>query len=379
MNQQAVCSCLPNYLGSPPDCRPECTVSSECALTRACTNQKCVDPCPGLCGLNADCKVLNHSPICACKNQFTGDPFTRCFPVTSKPVTIKKENLLPSEKIKDERNEDQEFLYQAISAITTEVATPTPCFPSPCGPFAECRDVRGIPSCSCMPNYIGTPPNCKPECSINSECAAEQACINEKCRNPCAGSCGVSAICNVYNHVPVCTCPEGFSGDPFISCQLLPPPTRKSFCAFPFGITIKRAKLNKMCEFDLTEAPIVDACNPSPCGPNTRCNNGICTCLAEYQGDPYIGCRPECVLNNDCPNERACIRNRCQDPCAGTCGQSALCNVYNHVPMCSCPAGMTGNAFVMCMVARGQFPSLCLQIFTQPLFASTNLFLQNWK
>ena len=98
VNQQAVCSCLPNYLGSPPDCRPECTVSSECSLSRACVNQKCVNPCPGLCGNNADCKVLNHSPICACKVQFTGDPFTICFPVTSKlsdqPIITKLQHFL---------------------------------------------------------------------------------------------------------------------------------------------------------------------------------------------------------------------------------------------------------------------------------------------
>ena len=96
-----------------------------------------------------------------------------------------------------------------------------------------------------------------------------------------------------------------------------------------------------------------DPCNPSPCGPNAQCNNGVCTCLAEYQGDPYLDCRPECVLNTDCPLTQTCLRNKCVDPCIGTCGQNAVCNVYNHVPMCSCPAGMTGNAFVFCNPFRG--------------------------
>lgn len=79
INGQAVCSCLPNYIGSPPSCRPECTVSSECSLDKACVNQKCVDPCPGVCGLNAKCVVKNHSPICSCDLTYTGDPFTRCY------------------------------------------------------------------------------------------------------------------------------------------------------------------------------------------------------------------------------------------------------------------------------------------------------------
>lgn len=89
-------------------------------------------------------------------------------------------------------------------------------------------------------------------------------------------------------------------------------------------------------------------CNPSPCGPNTLCSDGICTCLPEYHGDPYSGCRPECVLNTDCPRDKSCVRNKCIDPCPGTCGQNAECSVINHIPTCSCLVNFTGNAFVLC-------------------------------
>jgi len=88
VNGQAVCSCLPTYIGSPPGCRPECTVSSECPQNRACVNQKCVDPCPGTCGINAQCSVINHSPICSCTTGFTGDPFTRCFAIPRKIICL---------------------------------------------------------------------------------------------------------------------------------------------------------------------------------------------------------------------------------------------------------------------------------------------------
>lgn len=77
-NGQAVCSCLPTYVGAPPGCRPECTVSTDCATNRACENNKCVDPCPNSCGQGTTCRVVNHSPICMCKPGFSGDPFTRC-------------------------------------------------------------------------------------------------------------------------------------------------------------------------------------------------------------------------------------------------------------------------------------------------------------
>lgn len=88
INQQAVCSCLLNFVGTPPSCRPECVISSECSSDKACINQKCVDPCIGSCGQNAECRVRNHSPLCACKTDFTGDPFTRCFRMPCKNLLL---------------------------------------------------------------------------------------------------------------------------------------------------------------------------------------------------------------------------------------------------------------------------------------------------
>lgn len=98
-----------------------------------------------------------------------------------------------------------------------------------------------------------------------------------------------------------------------------------------------------------------DLCNPSPCGPNAECLNGNCNCLPEFQGDPYSGCRPECSQNFECDREKACIKNKCVNPCPGTCASTAVCNVINHIPMCSCPERTTGNAFVECRPLSGSF------------------------
>lgn len=103
-----------------------------------------------------------------------------------------------------------------------------PCVPSPCGPNAECRNANGVPSCSCLATYIGQPPNCRPECTINSECPSQQACINQKCRDPCPGACGFNADCHVLNHIPSCVCIDGYVGNPFTSCSPKPP-ERKLF------------------------------------------------------------------------------------------------------------------------------------------------------
>lgn len=95
-------------------------------------------------------------------------------------------------------------------------------------------------------------------------------------------------------------------------------------------------------------------CVPSPCGANAICKeqNGIgsCTCIEDYTGNPYESCRPECVINTDCPSNRACIRNKCQDPCPGTCGQNADCQVINHLASCMCRPGYTGDPFRHCHI-----------------------------
>lgn len=98
-----------------------------------------------------------------------------------------------------------------------------PCVPSPCGPYSQCRNTNGVPSCSCLSEYIGQPPSCRPECLLNSECPSNQACIKQKCQDPCPGSCGLNAECHVTNHMPICQCYENYIGDPFTQCRPKPP------------------------------------------------------------------------------------------------------------------------------------------------------------
>lgn len=214
VNSQAVCSCSPTYIGSPPGCRPECVLSSECLSTRACVNQKCIDPCIGACGANAKCRVNNHSPVCFCDFGLIGNPNSRCY--QSPP----RKNMLYFFKL------NPNVVVLTAAPVVNDVVPVNPCYPSPCGPYSQCQPNEQIPSCSCLPSYFGTPPNCRPECTINSDCLSNKACLNERCRDPCPGSCGHSTRCNVNNHTPVCTCIEGYIGDPFISCYPKPSPRK---------------------------------------------------------------------------------------------------------------------------------------------------------
>lgn len=99
-----------------------------------------------------------------------------------------------------------------------------PCAPSPCGPNSQCRVIGTQAACSCLPQYTGRPPNCRPECTINSECPSNLACTNERCVDPCPGLCGTNARCTVINHNAVCFCKQGYIGDPFSGCELPIPP-----------------------------------------------------------------------------------------------------------------------------------------------------------
>lgn len=206
VNGQSVCSCVVGYLGSPPTCRPECVISSECPLNQACSNQKCVDPCAGTCGINALCQVVNHNPICSCRTLQTGDPFIRCLPIR------KIFNVIKSSKSNFKLSAEDEPPVVLVNS----------CIPSPCGPNSQCRVSGDSPSCSCLPEFTGSPPNCRPECINNAECANTLACINQKCIDPCPGICGTNAECRVVSHTPNCVCLPGYIGDPFSQCLLQP-------------------------------------------------------------------------------------------------------------------------------------------------------------
>lgn len=117
-------------------------------------------------------------------------------------------------------------LCTCICTLTLSVSAPklpqtpyNPCMPSPCGSNSECRVVDKRPVCSCLPGMLGAPPNCRPECIIHADCPTKLACVQNKCRDPCAGSCGFNTHCTVVNHQPVCACLPGYQGDPFSGCN----------------------------------------------------------------------------------------------------------------------------------------------------------------
>lgn len=79
--------------------------------------------------------------------------------------------------------------------------------------------------------------------------------------------------------------------------------------------------------------------------------------MPEYFGDPYSGCRPQCVINSECPSHLACLNNKCKDPCPGVCALNAECRVINNVPTCHCMIGYVGNPLTRCHIEEPSPPS----------------------
>lgn len=97
----------------------------------------------------------------------------------------------------------------------------------------------------------------------------------------------------------------------------------------------------------------VSPCSGSICGANAICEDrygvAICSCKRTYIGQPP-NCRPECVTNSECSSNKACINYKCEDPCAGLCGFNANCVVRQHLPFCTCLENYEGNPYNECRI-----------------------------
>lgn len=192
----------------------------------------------------------------------------------------------------------------------------------PCGPNAECHANGMDYTCKCMPDMINQPPNCRAECTSDSHCADDMMCIKHHCKESCGyGVCGPYAKCRVEEHKPICECIEDYTGDPYLGCSL-----------------------------NQTDSPDYSLCDSTTCGKNTMCieqdGEAVCFCLPNYYGNPdesEEGCMPKCKENSDCPTDSACMANECRDPCPAICPENSDCQIENHMPMCTCKPGYTGD------------------------------------
>ncbi|XP_055644665.1 neurogenic locus notch homolog protein 3 [Toxorhynchites rutilus septentrionalis] len=346
-----VCSCPAGYSGNPlTQCRrSECLDSSECRGDQACKAGNCVNPCSGVCGTNANCETRNHVPVCSCPRHMTGDPFVSC-------------RLIDPEEL---------------------------CRPSPCGSNTKCEVINNVPTCSCLVGFIGSPlTGCRHECESDIECGTQEFCSQYKCVSACS-QCGKGASCTrVTNHRAICECPKGHIGSPYTGCRaecygdsdcfpgkpaciygVCKNPCEGS-CGINANCNLRGLTPVCSCPRDMTGDPFVscrpftkeDLCSPNPCGVNAMCTPGydrsnrerpVCTCPPGFTGNALSNCvRGECLSDSECPDHRACIDYQCKDPCISQCGTGAQCQSKRHIAVCTCPVGTQGDALTQCRAIK---------------------------
>ncbi|KAI2804698.1 hypothetical protein BLOT_003686 [Blomia tropicalis] len=326
LDHVAVCECLPGYFGNPNDerfgCRPiECSTHNECKSSQVCSNYKCTNPCRqnrGLCGDNAFCSAEKHSAVCRCMDGFEGDPVVGCRRINHCAKQVCHRTGICINKISG---------FECLCPPDKSIGTP-----------------YGEPGCR-GPNEC---PNGNSDCPPSAVCEPNQHGLL-MCQNPCEqpDACGPNALCSIQNRQRVCTCPDGFAGNPkelrrgcvrtSVSCQT------ESQC--PGGMVCDSGKCRPPC-FSNKDCAINEKCFDRrcllQCSHDQECLNGeICN-----GNRCQVGCRND----NECSYKEACILNNCKNMCdtPTSCGANAQCTMVAHQPVCTCPPGFTGDAKIGC-------------------------------
>ena len=343
VNHRAICACRAGYSGNPNIFCAEvgCSDDDSCRSDEACVNGECINPCVyrDPCALTARCYAENHVAACRCPEGMQGDPFTRCEPIGCRS---------DSECAMTQRCQNRQCVDVCL-------------YDSQCAPNAECLAVRHQAVCRCPPHLpLGNPRfSCEPrlppvvaepECRTDADCGPQLACLEERCQNPCAvlDPCHRSAECRVVDTVPrsiTCVCRPGFVMDLDGRCRPVALPTPPG-CTANSDCPSTEACFNRQCR------------SPCNCGSNAECtvtnHRAVCSCRQGYEGNANIACHAiGCRGNSECPSHQACINSECVNPCLvrNDCGLNAECYVRDHNSFCRCLPGYEGDPQGRCLIA----------------------------
>lgn len=285
----------------------QCSSNADCAENLSCFKNQCSDPCNTLkCAQNAICSVSDHFGSCSCIPGHLGDPLDLnlgCFKVEC-------------------INDDECPLNKYCNGQTNRCSEP--CERMACGK-GVCEVQQHRATCICNPGFV----------LIETKCVDIDECLS----NPCH----LSAICKNLIGSYACQCKQGTISDP-----------KTGGCRKPGDCFVDSdCPDSAICENNRCKNP----CELSrACGKNANCiaegHRAVCTCPLRTIGDANNECiQLECVEDADCSSKKACINNQCQNPCSleKVCGEKANCAIENHVAICSCQAGTTGNPLLGCV------------------------------
>ena len=164
----------------------------------------CKSPCgaTSVCPPNEHCVANLHKASCQCKNKLV--------------INSAGELTCPGRQDNRPDNTCQSDDSCPPHLACVNKICQTPCHHAACPPGKTCHVLNHKALCMCGRE-------CESSVSIclkDRGCPPDQACINYKCQDPCAGlSCPGNTPCVVEDHKPVCKfCPPGFVADPNYGC-----------------------------------------------------------------------------------------------------------------------------------------------------------------
>lgn len=209
-------------------------------------------------------------------------------------------------------------------------------------------------------------------CTLDTDCPSAQACISGQCKDPCwlRHHCGERALCHTMAHVPKCSCPECFVGQPEVACEPDPActtgpstePSRVITCREDSDCDEQMAcdKAQGLCHDPCSrEAAVCEAhkvCEVRKHKPTCICKYGF---IVNSVGEIVCATGPiECRRDEECASNLACVDNRCANPCAvgRPCPPNKQCDVLNHRPVCICMKDCTPSVTI-CLRDEGCAPT----------------------
>ncbi len=117
---------------------------------------------------------------------------------------------------------------------------------------------------------------------------------------------------------------------------------QKQFFFFTYRNEGTRCTSDYQCAGHLTckNRECKNPCDYKECASNAYCSSrnhlAICSCKIGFTGNALVECSREerCVYNPDCPANRSCREGKCVDSCATECRNKSKCQVISHYPIC---------------------------------------------
>ncbi|KAG8335480.1 hypothetical protein J6590_067428 [Homalodisca vitripennis] len=374
LNHMPFCACPPGFVGNPfTGCtrqllHTQCLESDDCPSDRTCVKQKCEDPCHNVCsGNNTSCQVRNHIPYCTCKQGFFGDPLTACnlkLPDSDSIwLKISKENRVSrflrkhgqcahSKPALDQyvfstwsqprRRQVHMFTRSEQFKIQNLLMSTKACCSKTSFEIALKKRKRRF-----YVVHIKQKKHRTEDRPLRDSISQERAKLFKKQASNVVGfkfveQCTVIDVVECFGQLIL------NDGSQHRRCVALTSQLAYLRFRWPRTLPISNGCKNwsEIAVFTTATATLEWLVSIADCVVAV-------TLVRVLTSNPRLNglIHTQCLENDDCPSDRTCVKQKCEDPCHNVCsGNNTSCQVRNHIPYCTCKQGFIGDPLTACKV-----------------------------